>query len=213
MVRTITNFACEYCSGTGDRLEEYACNGDKCFNCEASGNKHVNDWRAAYTVTSSPNLLFNVLDCCEDETSATEEQLVTLVMMADYGQHGSSLGGDFGIALMKYIRSVPFELKNIISNATEAMRTAHGQIWTLSEYDKYSIRTEIDGGAVGMTVPGDACGINTGFDSDDPENGCEFSCHNVDSPLQSLTLLAGIASMTGQIGYFISKKDGKVAIT
>lgn len=203
-IKILTQFDCGDCDGTGKRNPELFSEGH-CLHCAGSGKMGVLDWRSAYIMTASLGLLFEILDVNE-ETSAVEHQLVTVKMMSDYGLHGSSIGGDFGIDFMDHVRSGPSELKSIIEHTTQAMRTAHAHMFTLDEYDRMRIRVDYDNGQIGLTVPGDACGINTSFDSSTKGEGRDFSCHNVDSPLQSLALLAGIASMSGQVGHYIGAK-------
>ena len=68
----------------------------------------------------------------------------------------------------------------------------------VDKYDRYSFRASVDyeNGWLNVSCPGDACGLN-------PANSCggedgrgyEFSCHNVDSPMQQLTLIAGLAAL------------------
>ena len=69
------------------------------------------------------------------------------------------------------------------------------------------MRVNADNGFLTLECPGDACGIYLTHHVRYVGQGCEFSCHNVDSPAQSLTLLAGIASLVGQADHFMTAKD------
>lgn len=46
-----------------------------------------------------------------------------------------------------------------------------------------------------LNCPGNACGIHPVIHWEEGENGYKFSCHNVDTPMQQLTLLAGLATL------------------
>lgn len=205
-IKIRTHLACEHCDGTGKSLDEWR-EGEECLRCDGSGIKHVYDWRSAFAVTSSLSLLFMILDFSE-ETSAKEYQHVVVSMCADHGQHGSSIDGCFGADFLDYICSNQSELDMIIlKEVTEAMIVAQEHMFGSDTYARGTTRSESDNGSVGLTVPGDACGINTGCYDRKIGEGREFSCHNVDSQLQSLTLLAGIASLVGQIGFYVSAKE------
>ncbi|MDO8579839.1 MAG: hypothetical protein Q7R72_03150 [bacterium] len=196
------NFVCEECGGSGKR-EEFD---DTCRHCVGSGKRHIYDWKTGYLTTSSLGLLFDILDGC-DETSAREHQHVTLYMLAQHGQHGSSLGGCFGIDFSNYLLSDSFELQSIIlKNTLEAMQTAYGQLMILRDYDRCRIRGDVREGFLTLDCPGDGCGIYSSGHNSTQRQGHELSCHNVDNPAQSLTLLTGIASMVGQADFYISGK-------
>ena len=204
-IKKETSAVCQECGGTVKR-EEF----NRCFYCDGSGKRYIYDWRTSYIITSSLSLLFGTLDLC-DETSATEHQYVTVTMMAEHGQHGSSLGGCFGIDFSRFISLDSTAKRIVLTNAVEAMRTAYGQMMICQNYDRF--RVNADDGFLTMDCPGDACGIYLTDHDHRAGQGCEFSCHNVDSPAQSLTLLAGIASLVGQANYFISAEEKKLIIT
>ncbi|HEY4496404.1 MAG TPA: hypothetical protein VJC04_03585, partial [Candidatus Paceibacterota bacterium] len=189
-IKKETGAVCQECGATGKR-EGF----EICHYCDGSGKMYVYDWRTAYLVTSNLSLLFDTLDLC-DETSAKEYQYVTVTMMAQYGQHGSSLGGCFGIDFNGFINQDSMAKKLALTNAVEAMRTAYDQMMICQDYDRF--RVNADNGFLTLDCPGDACGIYLTHHDGKAEQGCQFSCHNVDSPAQSLTLLAGIASLVGQ---------------
>jgi len=201
-IRIETRFACEDCGGTGDCLEPYSVLEDKCRRCWGTGRKHVNDWRGVFATTASLSLLFDLLELC-DETTATEEQHVIVSMMADYGQHGSSLCGCFGASFSNYLHLDSTAANVTVPGAIEAMKRAYGFMYELGKYHRHDFRGDVHDGFLSLSCPGDACGIHHSDYWREP-GGREFSCHNVDSPLQSLTLLAGISSLVGQFDAVLS---------
>lgn len=196
-IKIENNFVCEQCGGSGKRDPELYHN-ENCPICKGSGKSHYLDWRSAYIVSAS---LFLFFDCFEvnNQTSAIERQLVAINMIAKNGQHGSSISGSFGMEVTEYIKSLnPSNL--MISNVNKAMRIAHGHMFTFDEYDNDRIYSEINANNVSFTVPGNGCGINAALhECNHLQRGVAFSCHNVDNPLQSLTLVVGITSLTEQI--------------
>ncbi len=109
--------------------------------------------------------------------------------------------------LVRDIYTIQFELRNIIlKNTLEAMQTAYGQLLILEKRDIYKITGDVRDGFLVLNCPGNACGIHSSDHSYTGRRGREFSSHNVDNPAQSLTLLAGIASMVGQVNFYISTR-------
>jgi hypothetical protein len=212
-IKIQTPLVCQDCAGTGKGID--GCReGEKCLYCVGEGMRHAHNWRSAYAVTSSLGLLFMILDVGED-TSAKEFQDVTISMTAQHGQHGSSIEGCFGIDFLDYVSSNPFELKNIIlENTVDAMSAASRKMFLdASAHARCTIRIDCNSSSIGFTVPGDACGISTDFYGRRPGEGRRFTCHNMDSPLQSLTLLAGLASFVGQASFYIYNKRENLVLS
>lgn len=191
---------CQECGGTGKR-EEFE---DACLYCSGAGKKRRFDWRTAYLTTSSLAILLSVLDMCDD-TSSDNEQHVIVHMMAEQGQHGSSLDGCFGISLCEFLSRQSSAKSIALSMAREAMMEVDGRMLMRQYHDQFRINA--DQGFLTMDCPGDACGIHLVNHDRSRGHGCEFSCHNVDSPAQSLALLAGIASLASHADHFMRKEE------
>ncbi len=191
-----TTFACVYCGGSGKTEESYS---DKCLRCEGSGKKEIWNWREAYITTFSLNLLFTTLDLC-DHTSAKERQHVTLQVLSQRGQHGSSLGGTFGIEFMDFIRGQNFapdtgELRNTINS----MRSAYSRMMKSVYSNIQRFGASVRDGYLILNCPGDACEIHISEHGTRTGTGAQFSCHNVDTPAQALTLITGIAYLVNYV--------------
>lgn len=80
---------------------------------------------------------------------------------------------------------------------TEAMWLAHGRLVGNDFRNSHDFRASVhnEDGWLNITCPGNGCGLNPGSLGIDPGRGYEFSSHNVDSPHQQLTLLAGLAAL------------------
>ena len=198
-IRFEISFMCEYCGGTGRRLESFARNDEKCLSCKGSGHSHISNFRAGFATTASLGILFSALSICE-ETSAKEKQHIELDVHYEHGQHGSSLSGYLGIEISQYFISGSEALQTVILPAAiQAMTRAHGKMWVLSDYDRYTLRASVRNGFLILDCPGDACEIHFSDHDSRIDRDRKFTCHNVDTPLQSLTLLAGLTSIVGNI--------------
>ncbi len=202
-----TNAVCEECGGNGKRNESGF--NDRCLYCDGSGKRRIRDWRTAYLTTASLNLLFQVIEIC-DVGSVEDCQHATIQMMSEYGQHGSSLGGCFGVDLCGFLRNDLPEKIDVLENAFRAMSSAYNRMVTLRPYDRHSFSASADNGFLILSCPGDACGVSMTDHCVSIGRGCEFSCHNVDSPVQSLSLLAGIASIVGQADRLMRSREEKL---
>lgn len=212
-IKNRTSLACVNCSGTGKSIENFR-KGETCLYCDGNKVQHTYDWKSAYAITSSLSLLFFILDV-EKETKAKEYQHALVSMSAQYGSQGSSIDGFFGTDFMDYISSNPFELRNIIlKNVAEAMNDAHAYMFLNSSSHAHGdVRIDFNSSSIGLTVPGDACGVNVGFYDRKPGKGCQITCHNVDTPFQSLIILSGLASLIGQASFYIDANQEKLLAT
>jgi len=113
--------------------------------------------------------------------------------------HGGSLSGLYSIPLVKWMsekvgRNIP-EMVGAMSTAYEHMLGPGS-----AKYGPFRASVDYEGGWLNVYCPGDACGLNpdsNGLEGDG--RGYEFSCHNVDSPAQQLTLLAGLAALHDRV--------------
>ncbi len=78
------------------------------------------------------------------------------------------------------------------------MKKCWDRLFGLKDYDKWSFRVSVGDGFITIDCPGNACGIHPDHNAGlriEKDEGYEFTCHNVDSPAQQLTLLAGLAAL------------------
>lgn len=80
----------------------------------------------------------------------------------------------------------------------QAMKTAYKRMFGPDHIDEYSFHAYVayKGGWLNVGCPGNACGLNpTSQGVTEKGKGYEFACHNVDTPAQQITLLAGLAAL------------------
>ncbi len=194
MVRNQSQETCEHCGGTG-KNENFGSG--ECIRCDGTGKRVEYDWRKADLINVNLALLLFILDAPpEKDTSSPQNQLATAQLGWSRGRH--LVAGYLSLEAFQIMRNNGEEFSLV---AKRAMVQAHSIIMAKKE-DHCNFGARIDEN-FHLQCPGDACGIYTtnGGDADNDSGyfALEYHCHNVDSSLQSLTLLAGLASILGVI--------------
>jgi hypothetical protein len=193
-IRKNEKIMCGSCAGSGKGFME----GEKCFSCNGKGREHVIDWHDAFAVSASFTV-FSVLTIHTDiETISKMPQLLSVETTTQEGMHGGSLWGIYSIPLVAWLGS---HQGQSIDEMTIAMMSAYKYMWELELFNRpyFWTRVESSNGWLNVSCPGNACGLNPDSSSDlRPGRGYKFSCHNTDSPLQQITLLAGLAALHDQ---------------
>ncbi len=201
-VKKKTDKKCHDCAGTGKR--KWGNQDEECLFCEGSGQEWTMDWKEATAISASFTVLTVWLKYCEIETSASFPQLLTVQTITQGGPHGGSLSGDISIPLRNWLdfcsRLDCYTMPNIRTERKcpkiiEAMTIAYDQMIGLRDYQReFSFNAYVtEGGRFIANCPGDACGLHPSDWYDNKGQGFEFSCHNVDSPMQQITLIAALA--------------------
>ncbi|MCK4783836.1 MAG: hypothetical protein KAV87_08815 [Desulfobacteraceae bacterium] len=186
-VKKETGKKCSYCQGSGrdERLD------NKCISCDGKGKEYIYDWQPAYSISASLAVFSRLSEYPEKETSSNFLQLLIVTSAAKGG-----LSGMYSISLCQWLSS--FELNTEIPEMVQAMQLAYGYMMDgLSDYDRRHFRAVVahKGGWLNIDCPGTACGLypSRGFVKEG--EGYEFCDHNVDNPMQQITLLAGLAAL------------------
>ena len=132
----------------------------------------------------------------QKETSSSLIQLMTFGTCTIKGQNGSYIGGEFSFPLCRWLGSLGQH--EIIPEMIQAMKGAYGRMHGgLRDFDNFYFRAFVndENGWLNVSCPGDACGIQPAHSGTHRGLGYEFSCHNVDTPVQQITLLAGLAAL------------------
>lgn len=193
IIKVKTHEVCDYCHGSGkDTIIEE--DERDCIHCEGTGTKYDYLWQRAYAVSASFTIFFKIARYPEKETSSSLPQLIIVETVTDREMHGGSLGGEISIPLRNWLASLG---DASLPEVTQATKTAYGHMFSgLRHFNDYYFKSyaRSNGGFV-ADCPGDACGLHpSGWHKPEGE-GYEFSCHNVDSPAQQITLLAGLAAL------------------
>jgi len=183
---------CKECKGTGKHEEL----GISCGYCRGTGIGYIIDTDTIYAISASFTIVLSLLSLWgyEGTTSSSLTQLLTLTTKTGHGDHGGSLWGEISIPLAKWIESIGEEVE--LPEMIHAMKTTHEFMMGPENFPEYYFRARSarDGRFV-SDCPGDACGLHPADWYKREDHGYEFGCHNVDTPIQQLTLLAGLAAL------------------
>ncbi len=188
LVRKFKDEICIRCNSSGyDEVMDA-----NCLLCE-NGKIPYYDWEVAFAVSATISLLLHSMRFPEYETTAKIPQLMIVEATTIRASHGGSLYGEYGCELAAYLRSRPVDA---ISEMIDAMRIIHERMeGKISFYDNrdFQAYTQGNNGWLNISCPGDRCGL---YPVDCRlDRGYRFSCHNVDQPIQQLTLLASLAAL------------------
>jgi len=161
-------------------------------------SEDIHEWRKVSAISASFTFFTRLLYHCENDTFASQSQLMTVQTITERGI-GAPLGGKISIPLRQWLSSMKGE--NTIPEMVKAMKTTYGRMCGLKTVKSLSHEFNVviqDAGALFTECPGIACGIDCNPLYMQEKEGYEFSCHNVDSSTQQLTLLAGLAALHDQ---------------
>ena len=188
-VRRETGEICKKCSGREDEVRF-------CFDCSGTGKVIEYNYKAAYAISASFTLLLGLAEYPEKRTRAKEPQLLTVTTITDRGNHGGSLQGNYGIVFCNWLdeQKPNHELKEVKASMAKAYSEMMGEISRLDPHGFLAYMQ--DKGRVTLKVPGDASDLfveaNTIIENN---RGREFYSHNIDTPVQQITLLVGLAKL------------------
>ena len=187
-----TRRKCPECRGT---KKNQFLEGQKCFHCEGKGKEYQIDWRLAYSVSASFTVFTALSEYSEIETSCRLPQLLTFRTITVRNMHGGSLGGNYSIPLVKWLSSLGRNTQ--ITAMIYAMKSSYQRMLGKREYDNSYFQAYVanEKGWLNVSCPGSACGLHPADGYLEEGEGYQFSCHNVDSPMQQLTLIAGLAAL------------------
>jgi len=197
-IRKETSKKCPYCGGSGtDKFLER-----ECLSCDGDGKEIIYDHKPGFAISASLTLFSQSAHFIEEKTSATFPQLFTVeTSTRGGGMHGGELSGMLGLEFSAFLRRQ--KLHKNLDFATEAMFLAHDRLIGERLYQRRDFPVYVSGekGKIHIACPGNACSI---YCSDDffvrgEEGGQKFYSHNVDSPHQQLTLLAGFAALHDRV--------------
>ena len=192
-VRVVTG-KCKNCKGSGrDQFRD-----GHCFFCNGKGKEHEYQMQRSHEICASLAILFEYLGyVSESDTGASRNQLLTVSTTLRLSMHGGSLSGHYSRILVDWMSAQGYPVA--IPAMEQAMREAWERMMGADQVklERYYFRAQIDhkNGWLNVTCPGNACGLNPNHLEPRPGRGYEFSCHNVDSSIQQLTLLASLGAL------------------
>jgi hypothetical protein len=165
-----------------------------CWNCYGTGKEFKTDWSIVRNFSASLTILTGYLTQPGNKTSANFPQLLTLKTKTDYDQNGGSLWGVISLNLHNYIKSLDASSLNEI--CTSAMADCYQKMFIKTSFFRHYFSTEkLKNGGLALDCHGDRSGTfpDTGWSN--TSEGYEFTYHNVDSPMQQIALITGLAAL------------------
>ena len=167
--------------------------------------KSKTSWQSAYAISASFTVFTGLAKFLKVGTSAPFPQLMTIKTVTKEDMCGGSLSGEFSIPLVRWL--VGLYKKNsepIIPEIIEAMKIAYRYMVGLRRFDQFDFRARVayEYGWLNISCPGNAAGLHPDDNAEfDMKRGLgyEFCSHNVDTPVQQITLLAGLATLHDQV--------------
>ena len=195
-VDTVTDEPCPQCKGTGeDSFFKRPCD-----YCEGTRKKISHDYKSLSAVSASLSVLFRSpqMYSPNEETTSRVNQLVALDIVCSNEMGGSGIGGIWSAEFCNYFRYLfdnQERKKVVFEEAVKAMKAIHFHCYYRKDKnlyrDEFWISVEANAWLL-INFSGDRCGIHPSGRSS-LGRGCEFSCHNVDTPVQQLGLLAAMS--------------------
>ncbi|MBU0620118.1 hypothetical protein KJ992_01065 [Patescibacteria group bacterium] len=197
LVKKNTDENCHWCNGTG---EDQCDDSIECMSCNGSCKEHVYDYDLAYKISASLTVLFDLLNSLTLQSTSFFPQLLTVQTMTIKNAHGGSLNGQFSYILVQWLQCNDHKIIAICEAVKNAYEYMYGSKYQYPG-DNFRLRVDKTGWFI-MDCPGGRCGIyptqNTMFKLSQ-NSGYDFTSHNVDNPMQQLSILAGLAALHDQV--------------
>lgn len=201
VVKKLKKEACTHCNGTGKDEDAYR---GECMWCFGKGRDHYYDYRVLEQISKTLTVLSECLHTYafgKEKTDSSRKQILTF--STGFRQGFYPLCGIYSPHFADWIRSTgEFSPGERMDDVAKAMLSTwkkmngfkkNGSIYPHTESEFWV--SAYDSGWLNITCPGDACGLHPASTYVDNHGGYEFSCHNMDTPIQQLTLLAALAKL------------------
>lgn len=195
-IRRQTQDPCEHCGGSG----KWYSDDDECASCDGSGKEHTYEWWKVHEISASLTVLLTVLEYLPEQDSTAEFPQLLTVTTITRSERSCGIWGTYSPVLSKWLTSLGANAG--IPEMVQAMKIAHESMLGVRKYlSDWDFRANIADqyGWLNVDCPGDACCLHPALGSPKDGEGYEFTCHNVDTPAQQLTLLAGLAALHDRV--------------
>lgn len=188
---------CKHCKGTG--RDNYFKR--ECSFCDGTKHEIFYDWKPFYSISASLQVFANMAEIFEEKTSSIKNQLLSFYLICGHGQGHYPIAGSYGIEFCNWLNTA--NDYHQFDEVIQAMWDVHKHIQNdKTDNYRFDFQAYVDKHAwLILTCPGDACGIHPTDYNWEPGQGREFDCHNMDTPIQQIMLLVGLAIL-----YSMAKK-------
>jgi len=158
------------------------------------------DWSSAYKLACSISVIAIALEYAKCESNPRSlQQLATHLLVCNGGMGGFGIAATLSPVARNWIATHRPETEATARTATIAV---YEQMWPDyfredKEFRLHDFRVWDNGNGTGLVIdiPGQACGLYVDGMDLDKGPGWSLDTHNVDSPIQQLSLLAGLCSI------------------
>lgn len=188
-----TEINCDYCSGFGKNFFD-----EPCPICHGSKKKIFYDYKTAWAISASFTIFFKLAYFGRSMRVSSQQfqlfEIETVIERNTVG-NGNAIYGWFSEKMTKWLRS----LKNssLAENIILTMKTANSQMFNGMNGIFESLQFDANIGKKGRLIlkcPGDASGIYP-LPNDHGKEDYIFGSCNMDSSVQQITILAGLAAL------------------
>lgn len=187
-----TKIKCDYCSGTGKNSFD-----EPCPICRGEKSKISYDFKPAFAISASFTIFFKLAYFGRSMgISSKQFQLFEIETVTERNSvgNGSAVNGWFSEKLMTWLRSLQ---DGSLTDIIFAMKIANSQMLNGKTGIFESLQFDADIGKKGRLIlrcPGDASGIYP-LPNDQGKEDYIFGSCNMDSPVQQISVLAGLAAL------------------
>lgn len=183
---------CRACDGKGEDELEF-----KCFRCYGTGHEAYFDWIPAYAISASLTILTDFINHFPPEQNTSSKQVQLTAPTVHILDRAFPLGGNCGIEFTDWLAT---HKNSELENPTTAVKTAWRIMMNESDVtDDWHLQAMThEDGRLRISCPGDACELFCDPMMSMRGHGYTLTDHNMDSPIQQLTLLAGLAATETQ---------------
>ncbi|MDE1970190.1 MAG: hypothetical protein KGI50_01265 [Patescibacteria group bacterium] len=164
------------------------------------------DWSGAYALSATLNILFYALNACAGIVRAGTPQHCCVSLSTRKAMYGCSLSCALSSGVGIWVSREPDDAapyqknrKQVRPEVNDAMARVYQHMMGPPKYPELPCRAKayfVGPKWIHLDCPGDACGLDPETYASPKLNvGYRLVPHNVDTPMQQLTLLAGIAAV------------------
>ena len=156
-------------------------------------------WERAFAISATLNITSKMIHVFDGRTESSNPQLFSLDLRTDRGENGGALSVELTREFVKWISTQKETVKHpgiepAMTQAYEYMRGAENFGRVLAMFRKpFWVNLSVPGNA--SRLDPDDYDFELGEDNNPIIEPYRLLSHNVDSPIQQLTLLMGIAAM------------------
>lgn len=179
---------CRECNGKCEDELEF-----KCFRCYGTGHEVYFDRIPVHAISASLTILTDFINHFPPEQNTSSKQVQLTAPTVHILDRAFPLGGNCSIEFAQWLNS---HKDSELVEPTQAVKTAWRMMMgEADDFTDWHLQAMThDDGRLRISCPGDACEIFCDPMRSEKGRGHTFADHNMDSPIQQLTLLAGLAA-------------------